>query len=159
MENKFIGLTVVVLLLTLLCSGCSMFNRQDAPAYTPVTFSEHTATKPLTRIQNKNNPSEVIEYAKSLSQEGRFKDSAKIYLDASERFKSKTGYFEIDCRMAAVRELWLAGDINQARSELNSLENDQDIYSYSGESNDIKNLRKLLNDSKKIKNQTIANSK
>lgn len=153
-------LILVILSAAVMLPGCkSVFGLgDDSSQYTPVTFLENEPVKPLTRMNDRNNPKEVIDFARSLSKAGRYTESAEIYLDAIQRFKSKTGNFEIDCRTSAVCEYWLAGDLNKAQYELEQLENNQDIYYYSGETEAIRKLRKLLNDTVKARKADVNDS-
>lgn len=121
------------------------------PVMSEVDFPENEQIVPLFRIQDRDNPKEVITFARSLSAAGRYKESAEIYLDAASRFKSASGNFEIDCRMAAVREYWLAGNFTRAHDLLDRLEKEQDIYNRAGESEDIRRLRTLLRESETIR--------
>ena len=150
--------TIILLILSVavLLPGCkSVFGPDDdSSQYTAVIFSENEQVKPLGRIKDKNNPKDVIDFARSLSKTGRYTESAEIYLDASRKFKSKSGNFEVDCQTSAVCEYWLAGDLNSAQTELELLENNQDIYYYSSETEAIRKLRKLLNDTIKARKAT-----
>ena len=158
MKKRIILMSVTALLMAAILSGCGTFGFNDdekGPQYVCYQFPEDEPVKQLSKIGNKNNPNEVIDFARSLSKAGRYKEAAHIYLDAAERFKSKNGSFGIDCRMAAVKEFWFAGDLKSARDELTALERDQDIYSYSGEADAIRKLRKLLNDTAETRNKLL----
>ncbi len=145
---------ILGLFILSLLTGCSIFDRkQTTPNYNEVHFSIDEPIKPLHRIADKNNPLDVIEFARSLSKAGRYKESAEVYLDAAKRFSSRSGDFGIYCRMSAVKEFWFSGDLSSAEQELNSLEHDQDIYSYSRESKSIRKLRKLLKETAESKNK------
>ena len=150
-------MSTTAFLMVLMLSGCGIlgFNKEKETEYSSVNFSEHEPIKKLTKIDDKNNPIDVVNFARSLSKAGRYKESAKIYLDAAERFKSRSGNFEIDCRMSAVKEYWFAGDLKSAQEELSALENEQDIYSYSSEADAIRKLRKLLNKTAKERNKML----
>ena len=142
-------LTFAVVMLT----GCrSMFgSKEEKPQYVNYDFSQTGEVESGYKLKEKNNPVQVIMFAKSLSAAGRYKDGANIYLDAADRFSSKNGHFEFDCRMAAVRELWLAGDLEGAAEQLNELESYQDVYMKASEAESIRKLRQLLIASKVIK--------
>ena len=151
------AIILVILSAAVLLPGCkSVFGPEDNTSpYTAVTFSEDEQVKPLTRIKDRNNPKDVIAFARSLSKAGRYTESAEIYIDAGKKFKSQSGNFEIDCQTSAVCEYWFAGNLNKAQQELKLLENNQDIYYYSGETKAIRKLRKLLNDSANARNKEV----
>jgi hypothetical protein len=153
MNKKLIMLiSVSSLVVTIVITGCtSTAPAPPKPSMVDVEFPENEKSIPLFRIQDRNNPREVITFARSLSAVGRYKESAAIYLDAAKRFKSASGNFEIDCQMAAVREFWLAGEFGKAHKLLDKLEKEQDIYNRAGESKDIRRLRSLLRDSEAIR--------
>jgi hypothetical protein len=100
---------------------------------------------PVKPVINKNDPIEVVAFARNLSYAGRNKESALIYLDAAKRFQSVNRRFENDCRKAAVREYWLAGMFGDSANLLDALEKEQDIYGYASESDNLRRLRALLN--------------
>ncbi len=127
------------------------FSEPPAPQMQQVEFKANEKPVPLFRISDRNNPQEVIKFARSLTAAGRYKEAGAIYLDAAKRFKSASGNFEIDCQMAAVREFWLAGEFKKAHELLDKLEKEQDIYNRAGESEDIRRLRILLNESEALK--------
>ena len=133
-------------------TGCySTQASPQQPVMSDVSFPAADKPVPLFRIKDRNDPREVITSARSLSAAGRYKDAADIYLDAASRFESASGNFEIDCQMAAVREYWLAGNFTKAHELLDRLEKEQDIYNRAGESEDIRRLRTLLQQSEVIK--------
>ena len=144
-------LTGGVVLITAL-SGCSTTepDMDLGPRMSKVEFAEDEKPGPLKRIENRNDPYEVVSLARSLSAAGRYKDAAEIYLDANDRFYSASGNFEQDCKMAAVREYWLAGELKKAHALLDELEKQQDIYARAAESDDIRKLRRLLRESEAI---------
>ncbi len=150
------------MLAAVILSGCGttpvpppqepeVFSEPPAPKMQNVEFKEDEKPVPLFRISDRNNPQEVIKFARSLTAAGRYKEAGTIYLDAAKRFKSASGNFEIDCRMAAVREFWLAGEFTKAHELLDELEKEQDIYNRAGESEDIRRLRILLRESEILK--------
>lgn len=102
---------------------------------------------PVHYVNNRNDPIEVIQFARTLSSEGRNLDAARIYLDASKRFESVDGKFELDCRKEAVREFWMAGEHRQARRLFDELDNDQDIYRRASEEDKLQRLRLLFEQS------------
>ena len=152
MKKRMIILTAGTLVGISVLTGCS--STPPKPVMTTVTFEQTEEAVPLFRIADRDNPKEVITFARSLSGAGRYDESAKIYLDAAERFKSISGNFEIDCQLAAVREYWLAGSFSQAHKLLDLLEKQQDIYNRAGESEEIRRLRALLQASEAIKQTT-----
>ena len=153
-----IALMSVLVLGILFQSGCrSMFAKKETkPQYVCYDLSVTNNAVPNYKVNDKNNPVEVIMFAKSLSVAGKYKDSASIYLDAAERFTSKSGHFEFDCRMAAVRELWLSGNLKGAAKQLTELENYQDIYLKASEEKSISELRRLLKESNVIKDKAVV---
>jgi len=159
MKKRLILMSATALLTVTILSGCGIFGSKKAegPQYVAIQFPETEPVKALSKVDNKNNPKDVIDFARSLSKAGRYEEAARIYLDAGNRFKSKSGTFEIDCGMAAVKEFWFAGDLKNAQKELTALENHQDIYSYSSEADAIRKLRKLLNDTAKSRNTQLKN--
>ncbi len=160
MKTRFVMMIATVLLAGSFFAGCSSTPppKPAKPEMTEVEFPENETPGPIFRIKDRNDVVEVISFARSLSAAGRYKDSAKIYLDAASRFKSSTGNFEIDCKMAAVREYWLAGEFEKAHKLLDLLEKEQDIYNRAGESSDIRRLRQLLKDSEDIRKQSSDNA-
>jgi hypothetical protein len=159
MKLRIAMLTVVSLMTAIGLSGCYWFeSKQPAkPQMHETAFAPQLGKIPIFRIKNRNDAKEVIALARSLSSAGRYKESASIYLDAAERFKSSTGNFKIDCKMAAVREYWLAGNLVKARKLLDELEKEQDIYNRASEADDIRRLRTMLRESESLKKQ-IATS-
>ena len=150
---KMLIMLSVIAVATLL-TGCGTVQHvENGPQYMTVQFPTDEPVKPLARVENRNNPNEVINFARSLSKAGRHEESAKIYLDAAKRFHSNNGTFELDCRMAAVKEYWYAGDLAKARKELKVLEGYQDIYSYSSETNAVRKLRKLLENTSQLQKE------
>ena len=162
MKTRSTVLTFGALLGVSVLTGCTTTQppqqQPPKPTMTEVSFEQSTETVPLFRIKNRDDVKEVITFARSLSDAGRYSEAADIYLDAAGRFKSASGNFEIDCQMAAVREYWLAGELVKASTLLDRLEKEQDIYNRSGESEDIRRLRTLLHESSVIKQQ-LAKSK
>ena len=136
-------------------SGCATTSRQVAvqkhiepvvvePEYVVVDFDSVEVPKEVKMIEDRNSPEQVIAFAKSLSNAGRNKEAATIYLDAAKRFKSQSGRFENDCRKAAVREHWLDGDFESAKKLLAQMESEQDIYTAASEADSLRKLRRLL---------------
>lgn len=158
MKLRIAMLTVVSILTTVSLSGCYWFSSQEPqkPQMQQTVFAAQQGDLPIFRIKNRNDAKEVISLARSLSNAGRYKESASIYLDAAKRFKSASGNFEIDCKMAAVREFWLAGNLVKASKLLDELENEQDIYNRASEAGDIRRLRSMLRESESIKKQVAA---
>ena len=161
MKLRIVLLSIVSLITTSGLSGCYWFDSKQPvkPQMQETTFSARHGDVPIFRIKNRNDAQEVITLARSLSSAGRYKESASIYLDAAERFKSSTGNFKIDCKMAAVREYWLAGNLAKAGQLLDELEKEQDIYNRASETDDIRRLRTMLRESEKLKKQLVASSK
>ena len=159
MKTRIAILNTLVILSGLTLTGCSWFGPDEPPKpqMQQTAFSVKQQAGPIFRIQNRNNPEEVIMFARSLSKAGRYKESAGIYLDAARRFKSSSGNFELDCKMAAVREYWLAGNLLKANELLDQLEKEQDIYNRASESDEIRRLRNMLRESEEIKKQAAAN--
>ena len=100
---------------------------------------------------NRGDPVEVIIFARNLSAAGRNLESAAIYLDAAKRFQSVEKRFENDCRKAAVREYWFAGEYGSAHKLLDEIEKNQDVYSRARESENLRRLRSLLRKSEAVK--------
>lgn len=157
MKTRILMLTVAALTAGLGLSGCAWFEKKpEAPKMYETAFAAQQGNIPVFRIKDRNNVNEVIALARSLSSAGRYKESAEIYLDAAKRFKSSSGNFAIDCKMAAVREYWLAGNLTKARQLLDELEDEQDIYNRASESDDIRRLRKMLRESESLNKQVAA---
>ena len=121
-------------------SGCSSLYNNQA---TPVVIDKHMP--PVTQVTNRNDPVQVIQFARTLSAEGRNLDAARIYIDAAKRFESVDNKFEQDCLTEAVREYWMAGEYAKANKLFTRLDNDQDIYRRAAEEENLARLRKLLN--------------
>ncbi len=158
MKLRITMLTVVSLLTGISLSGCYWFDSKEPakPQMYETAFAAQQGAVPIFRIKDRNDAREVIALARSLSAAGRYKESASIYLDAAQRFKSASGNFEIDCKMAAVREFWLAGNLVKASRLLDELESEQDIYNRASEIDDIRRLRSMLHESESIKQQVAA---
>lgn len=158
MKLRIAMLTIASIVTGVSLSGCYWFDsKQPAkPQMQATTFSANRENVPIFRIKNRNDSQEVIKLARSLSSAGRYKESASIYLDAAKRFKSGTGNFSIDCKMAAVREYWLAGNLVKASNLLDELEKEQDIYNRASETDDIRRLRTMLRESENLKKQIAA---
>lgn len=157
MKLRIVMLSIVSVITGISLSGCYWFDSKEPAkaAMQETTFSSQGAV-PIFRIKNRNDAKEVISLARSLSNAGRYKESASIYLDAAKRFKSSTGNFAIDCKMAAVREFWLAGNLVKASQLLDELEKEQDIYNRASETDDIRRLRNMLRESENLKKQIVA---
>ena len=155
MKVRIAMLTVATIITGVTLSGC-FSNKPENPVMKETSFSANRENVPIFRIKNRNDAEEVIKLARSLSNAGRYKESASIYLDAARRFKSSTGNFSIDCKMAAVREYWLAGNLVKASDLLDLLEKEQDIYNRASEADDIRRLRTMLRESKSLKEQIAA---
>ena len=136
-------------------SGCATASKQVAvqsrtepvavqPEYVEVDFDSVEVPTEVKMIEDRNSPEQVIAFAKSLSNAGRNKEAAVIYLDAAKRFKSQSGRFANDCRKAAVREEWLDGDFESAKKLLTQMESEQDIYTAASEAESLRKLRRLL---------------
>ena len=151
-------LTVVSIITGISLSGCYWFDskKPEKPAMQETAFAPNQGAVPIFRIKNRNDAREVIALARSLSSAGRYKESAEIYLDAARRFKSRSGNFSIDCKMAAVREYWLAGNLVKASALLDELEKEQDIYNRVSETDDIRRLRTMLRESEALQKQIAA---
>ncbi|MDD5597529.1 MAG: hypothetical protein PHV82_06270 [Victivallaceae bacterium] len=157
MKTRILMLTVVSLITGFSLSGCSWFKKDPpAPQMYETAFAPQQGSIPVFRIKDRNDVREVIALARSLSSAGRYKESAEIYLDAAKRFKSSSGNFKIDCKMAAVREYWLAGNPAKARQLLDELEDEQDIYNRASEADDIRRLRAMLRESENLNKQAVA---
>ncbi len=126
----------------LLTSCASLYDNEAVP----VVIEDNTP--PVRYVKNRNDPVEVIQFARTLSASGKNLDSARIYLDAAKRFESVDGKFELDCRKEAVREFWYAGEYVKARELFNELDAEQDIYRRAAEEEDLNRLRMLLETSK-----------
>jgi hypothetical protein len=158
MKLRIAMLTVATIITGVSLSGC-FSNKSETPKMQETAFAPNQGAVPIFRIKNRNDAREVIALARSLSSAGRYKESASIYLDAARRFKSSTGNFSIDCKMAAVREFWLAGNLTKAGQLLDELEKEQDIYNRASETDDIRRLRTMLRESENLKKQTaLANN-
>ena len=157
MKSRIAMLSIVSVITGISLSGCYWLDSKEPakPEMQETTFSSQGAV-PIFRIKNRNDAKEVISLARSLSNAGRYKESASIYLDAARRFKSSTGNFAIDCKMAAVREFWLAGNLVKASQLLDKLEKEQDIYNRASETDDIRRLRNMLRESENLKKQIAA---
>ncbi len=129
-------------------AGCASWSSQEA-----VRINVPRAHTPVQYVENRNDPVEVVQFARTLSAAGRHREAAGIYLDAAARFQSVGGKFELDCRKEAVREYWLAGDLEHARQLLADLEAEQDIYRRAEEEKSLKRLRALLNSGQVAKSQ------
>lgn len=160
MKLRIAMLTVATIITGISLSGCYWFDSKETakPQMQETAFAPNQGAVPIFRIKNRNDAKEVIALARSLSSAGRYKESASIYLDAAKRFKSSTGNFSIDCKMAAVREFWLAGNLSKASQLLDELEKEQDIYNRASESDDIRRLRTMLRESANLQKQ-IATAK
>ena len=159
--NRKVGIIMgAAAVMTFIVTGCQSSKPEppQKPQITEVEFPTDEKPGPIFRIKDRNNPREVIAFARSLSAAGRYEDSAKIYLDASRRFKSVTGNFEHDCKKAAVREFWLAGEFDKAHQLLDQLEKEQDIYSRAEESKSLRRLRQLLRDGENLKKTSGSNA-
>ena len=158
MKIRIAMLTVASIITGISLSGCHWFesNKPEKPQMQETAFAPNQGAVPIFRIKNRNDAKEVIALARSLSNAGRYKESAGIYLDAAKRFKSSTGNFSIDCKMAAVREYWLAGNLVKAGKLLDELEKEQDIYNRASETDDIRRLRTMLRESESLKKQIAA---
>jgi len=156
--KKIVMLAAVSIITGISLSGCYWFDSKqpDKPQMQETAFAPNQEAVPIFRIKNRNDAKEVIALARSLSSAGRYKESAVIYLDAGKRFKSSTGNFKIDCKMAAVREYWLAGNLVKASSLLDELEKEQDIYNRASEADDIRRLRTMLRESESLQKQIAA---
>jgi hypothetical protein len=152
-QTRKIAVLSVLAFAVIMLTGCrSMFGKKDQqPKYVSYDFPKTGEVGPDYKINNKNNPVQVIMFAKSLSRAGRYNDSSGIFLDAADRFNSKSGRFEFDCKTAAVRELWLDGNLKGAAKQLNELEMHDDIYLKASEVKSIRKLRRLLKESNVIK--------
>lgn len=136
--------------LTLPLVGCSTLqSRQTANGFpdenraVPVRIEPVAANGDI-RLPNRRDPGEVVNLARNLSETGRHREAAAIYLDAAGRFRSVDGRFEEDCRKSAVREYWLGGEAAKARALLDDIETSQDIYARAAEDGSIRRLRALL---------------
>lgn len=150
-ESNGVGAILAVAVLVVLgLSGCTTTNSpvltpvKVVPEYVKVDFDSSDTPSEVKMIEDKNSPIQVITFAKSLSDGGRNKEAAEIYLDAARRFKSQSGRFENDCRKAAVREYWMDGDFSSAKKLLTQMESEQDIYTAASEAGSLRKLRKLL---------------
>ena len=114
------------------------------PEYVVVDFDSVEVPEEVKRVEDRNSPEEVISFARSLSNKGRNREAALIYLDAAKRFRSRSGRFENDCKKAAVREEWLDGDFESAKKLLKQMEAEQDIYTAASEADSLRKLRHLL---------------
>ncbi len=150
MKLRIAMLSIATILTGVTLSAC-FSSQAEKPQMQTTAFSANRENIPIFRIKNRNDAKEVITLARSLSSAGRYKESASIYLDAAKRFKSSTGNFSIDCKMAAVREYWLAGNLVKAGALLDQLEKEQDIYNRASETEDIRRLRTMLRDSANLK--------
>ena len=158
-KKYFISLIALVLLMTIV-TGCQSAKPVFDPnaGYYNYEFPENQKSEELKRISDRNDPEEVVQFARSVSAEGRYKEAAEIYLDAADNFKSKSGNFEIDCKMAAVKEYWLAGELKMANEQLTQIESMQDIYLQASENEQIKKLRTLLKEGDKLQSETNKKS-
>ncbi|RMD84311.1 MAG: hypothetical protein D6820_01230 [Lentisphaerae bacterium] len=121
-------------------SGCTTMYATPQP----VAILIEDQYDPVTSVKNRQDPVEIIYFARTLAAEGRNLDAARIYLDAANRFRSVDGKFENDCRKEAVRQYWLAGQKQKAWDLFNQLNNEQDIYRRAEEEKNLRMLRELL---------------
>lgn len=157
LENGMTGLLILIGGL-----GCTALRQEqagnefpDANRAVPVSIS--LADQPgEIRVPDRGSPEEVVSFAQNLSSAGRCAEAAEVYLDAAKRFESMDGRFESDCRQAAVREYWLAGDSVAAAELLDSIEAEQDLYSRAAEAESIRNLRNLLDSVNPVGNRSAS---
>jgi len=133
--------TLTVAIATILC-GCSSMDQA-----TPVVFDRNMPSTSF--VKDKDDPLQVIGFARTLSAEGRNLDAARIYEDAANRFQSVDNKFEMDCKKEAVREYWIAGKYAKARKLYDELDADQDIYRRAAEEDSLVRLRAMLDSSGK----------
>jgi len=134
---KFI-IPIMTSAITIISGGCALTSDEAVP----VVFATHMS--PITSVRDKDDPLQVIRFARTLSDEGRNLEAARIYEDAANRFESVDKKFEIDCQKEAVREYWIAGKYAKARKLLDELESDQDIYRRASGEKSLARLRKML---------------
>ena len=136
--NRMLTILMSAIALSTLSGCASLYDNQA----TPVVIEKRLP--PVTQVTNRNDPVQVIQFARTLSAEGRNLDAARIYIDAAKRFESVDNKFEQDCLKEAVREYWMAGEYGKAQKLFNRLDNDQDIYRRAAEEESLARLRKLL---------------
>jgi hypothetical protein len=134
---KFI-IPILTVAIAMTLGGCSSMYDEA----TPVVFDRHMT--PITFVKDKDDPLQVIRFARTLSAEGRNLDAARIYEDAANRFRSVDNKFEMDCQKEAVREYWIAGKHSKARKLFDELDADQDIYRRAAEDESLVRLRAML---------------
>lgn len=136
-----------------LIAGCASDEFPDQNKAVSVVISKPGKPGPVQKVQNMNDPEEIISLARNLSAAGRHREAASIYLDASERFHSVGREFENDCKKAAIREYCLDGNFQAANDMLDELEKEQDIYGAAYETEDFKKLRAMINKTEQIMTQ------
>ena len=98
-------LIISILTIAVVMTGVGCSTAYDEA--TPVVFDKHMP--PIAFVKDKDDPLQVIRFARTLSAEGRNLDAARIYEDAANRFQSVDNKFEMDCQKEAVREYWISG--------------------------------------------------
>ena len=130
----------------LLATGCATTRKGHPPVSqaVPVKISTPSRGLPLIGLNDRNDPNEVVRFALSLSDAGRHGEAAQVLLDAAGRFVSDGARLEQDLVKAAIREHWLAGDLDAVRSDFQILNKHQrDIYDASNEDDTIRGIRSI----------------
>ena len=128
-------------------SGCAAF-RGGRGAYQAVLIQPCSFDGEAPRPRAAED---TIRRARTLSKAGRHGNAAKTYLRAAKRFESKSGRFEMDCQMSAVKEYWLAGDLVKARKLLTKLQTQSDIYARAAAHRGLRELDLLLSDAERLR--------
>lgn len=126
------------------CSSVPKARTEETPISYPVRINVPPFPAPQIGISNRDDLSQYVALGVSLSDAGRNREAANVFLKAAEKFKSEHQRFEQDCCKAAIRCYWLAGDLKNCKKTFQALENYQndelDSYPLDENTREIKRI-------------------
>ncbi|MFA7158584.1 MAG: hypothetical protein WC299_04715 [Kiritimatiellia bacterium] len=120
------------LLAVILLAGCATKAPQRATRVEPLMFSNDIAADVQSKVNDENDPRQVILFALDLSGRGRHRDAARFFREAAERFSSEDNELAVACSAAAANEYLLAGDALGFRAEVKNLEQAMNRFQAAG---------------------------
>jgi hypothetical protein len=83
-------------------------------------------------VFDQNDPAQLVNFALSLSQQGRHLQAAEFFRDAANNFVSRDNDFRVACRAAAANEFLLANDVNSFRETTAQLRRELNRFQLAG---------------------------
>jgi hypothetical protein len=148
MKIKYLSaaLPAVLVLCTAVSTGCK--SNKHAVAVPRIETQEVSFPKEVEyaremKVTNPNDPTQIINFALSLSQRGRHLQAAEFLREAADRFVSRDNEFGVACRAAAANEFLQANDIDSFRETVAQLRREMNRFQLAGANDSLATVLSL----------------